>query len=140
MNDDCVFCRIVKGGLKADVVAEDEHTLSFLDSRPVFPGHVLVIPRQHIETLGDLDDAHMGPFFSQVRRAAQAVEAALDAEGTFVAQNNKVSQTVPHLHVHIIPRRKGDGMKGFFWPRRDYRDDSHRAEIVERLRGAFRKS
>ena len=138
MISDCVFCRIVEGNLSADIVAEDEATLTFLDSRPVFPGHLLVIPRRHVATLAEVTDSELRPLFAQVRRATSVIEQALEAEGTFVAQNNKVSQSVPHLHVHIIPRRKGDGMKGFFWPRRDYRDEAHRLETGARLREAFR--
>ena len=136
-NGTCIFCRIAAREIPSDIVHEDERTLTFLDSSPVFPGHLLVIPRMHVETLSDLPDEELRPYFAQVRRATAVVETALDAEGSFVAQNNRVSQTVPHLHVHVIPRRRKDGMKGFFWPRRPYRDEEHRAEIVERLKKAF---
>src|SRR4051794_30315306 len=94
--------------------------LAFLDSRPLFPGHTLVIPEPHCETLLDLDDVRMGPFFSFVKRVARAVETGLGADGVFIANNNRVSQSVPHLHVHVIPRKKKDGLKGFFWPRNPY--------------------
>ena len=137
MKTDCVFCKIARGEIKTDIVAEDETTLTFLDSSPVFPGHLLIVPREHFETLADLPDNLLAPVFAQARRATQAVVTALGAEGSFVAVNNKISQSVPHLHVHVIPRRKGDGMKGFFWPRRDYHDDSHRQEFVAKLRDAF---
>lgn len=135
---DCIFCRIVDGSLPTDIIDEDGATITILDHSPVFPGHLLVIPRTHVDTLTDLPGDQLQPFLRQVQRAALAVEAGLGAEGSFVAINNKVSQTVPHLHAHVIPRRKGDGMKGFFWPRRHYTDEGHRRDIVEKLRGAFR--
>jgi histidine triad (HIT) family protein len=138
VKSDCIFCRIVAGEIGADVVSEDESTMTFLDRSPVFPGHLLVIPRRHVETLVELPDDQLQPLFQQVRRGSQAVETGLAAQGSFVAVNHKVSQTVPHLHVHVIPRSKGDGMKGFFWPRRHYKDDAQRMEIAEKLREAFR--
>jgi histidine triad (HIT) family protein len=138
VKPDCVFCRIAAGEIKTDILAEDADTLTFLDQSPMFPGHILIVPRQHVDTLLDLPDDLLAPFFAQVKRAAKAVELALEAHGSFVAINNRISQSVPHLHAHVIPRRKGDGMKGFFWPRRDYTDDSHRSEIVAKLRAAFR--
>lgn len=110
--------------------------LAFLDRRPLFPGHVLLVPRQHVATLADLPAGRVGPFFSYAQRLAQAVERAMDAQGSFVAINNRVSQSVPHLHVHIVPRRTGDGLKGFFWPRHGYRDDAH----AEHVRNAIRKA
>ncbi len=137
MKPDCIFCRIAQGEIKAEIVAEDADTLTFLDSGPVFPGHLLIVPRVHVETLPDLPDNLLAPLFGQARRAAQVVVTALGAEGTFVAVNNKIGQTVPHLHVHVIPRRKGDGMKGFFWPRHDYTDAAHRLEIAAKLKDAF---
>ena len=137
MKSECIFCRIASGEIKTDIIAEDENTLVFLDHSPVFPGHLLIIPRLHADSLLDLPDDQLAPFFGQVRRASKAVEAGLGAEGSFLAVNTKVSQTVPHLHAHVMPRRKGDGMKGFFWPRRDYRDETHRGEIVTKLREAY---
>jgi len=119
-------------------VSEAEATLTFLDTSPVYPGHLLIVPRAHLETLSDLPDGQLAPFFAEVRRASRAVEVGLGAGGSFVAINNKVSQTVPHLHAHVIPRTKGDGMKGFFWPRRNYKDPAHRDEIVAKLREAYR--
>lgn len=132
-----MFCRIADGLVPTDIIAEDETTLTFLDHSPVFPGHLLIIPKRHTATLLDLAQDQLAPFFSQVQRASKAVETALEAHGSFVAINTKISQSVPHLHAHVIPRRKGDGMKGFFWPRRNYTDESHRQEIVAKLRAAF---
>ena len=133
----CVFCRIVRGELRADVVWEGEDALAFLDHRPLFPGHVLLVPREHHATLADLPAAQVGPFFLQGQRIAAVVERVLEAQGTFVAINNRVSQSVPHLHLHVVPRRKGDGLKGFFWPRHPYRDDAERTTVAEALRQAL---
>ena len=118
-------------------VHETAECLVFLDYRPVFPGHCLVIPKEHYETLPDLPVALIQPLFEEVRLVARAVETALAAEGSFVAINNKVSQSVPHLHVHVVPRRRKDGLKGFFWPRQSYRDETHMAEVRDLLRGAL---
>ena len=111
----CLFCRIVAGEVAAQLVLEDEFCVAFLDHRPVFQGHLLLVPRAHHETLADLPDDLLGPLFADARRLSRAAEAAMGADGTFVAINNKISQSVPHLHVHIVPRRKGDGLRGFFW-------------------------
>jgi histidine triad (HIT) family protein len=129
----CVFCDIRAGALAADHIHEDADTLSFLDHNPLFPGHCLVIPRAHHVTLPDLPMDLLTPLFAHARLLARGVEEALGAEGSFVAVNNKVSQSVPHLHVHVIPRRKGDGMKGFFWPRHDYGSDFEREDVRARL-------
>ncbi len=137
MKKECIFCKIAAGEIATEIIAEDENTLVFLDHSPVFPGHLLIIPRRHVDTLIDLPDDQLAPFLAQARRASKAVEIALGAEGSFLAINTKVSQSVPHLHAHIMPRNKGDGMKGFFWPRRDYTGDTHRQETVEKLRAAF---
>jgi histidine triad (HIT) family protein len=137
MKPDCIFCKIASGEIPADVVAEDSNTITFLDASPVFPGHLLIVPREHYETLSDLPDHLLAPVFGQARRATRAVVTALGAEGSFLAVNNKISQTVPHLHVHVIPRRAKDGMKGFFWPRRDYTDPAHRQDFVAKLKQAF---
>lgn len=134
---DCVFCRIVRGEVPADVVWAGERAIAFLDHRPLFPGHVLLVPREHHETLADLPADQVAPFFLAGQRIAAAVERVLGAQGTFVAINNRVSQSVPHLHLHVVPRRKGDGLKGFFWPRHPYRDDAERAAVAEALRGAL---
>jgi histidine triad (HIT) family protein len=120
--NNCLFCTIVSRELEAAIVFEDEDTLVFLDHRPLFPGHCLVIPRQHFETLSDLPAELLEKFFANVQLMGKAVEKALEAEGSFIALNNKVSQSVPHLHVHVVPRRKKDGLKGFFWPRTKYKE------------------
>jgi histidine triad (HIT) family protein len=128
----CTFCRIVAGDLTAERVHEDAAVVAFLDHKPLFHGHVLVVPRLHHETLVDLPDP--APLFAAVKRVAAAVEAALGAQGSFVAVNNRVSQSVPHLHVHVVPRTKGDGLKGFFWPRHAYADETERAAVAARIR------
>ena len=130
----CVFCRVGAGDLPAHVVLDDGRFPAFLDHRPLFPGHCLVIPRGHHETLADLPPALLAPLFGVARLLSRAVEAGLGADGTFVALNNKVSQSVPHLHVHVIPRRKGDGLRGFFWPRVGYKDREHMLETRDRIR------
>jgi histidine triad (HIT) family protein len=119
---DCVFCGIVRGEVPAEVVLDDEQVVAFLDRSPLFPGHVLVVPRAHVVTLTDLPADAVGPLFARVRRLAAALPRAVGAQGTFVANNNVVSQSVAHLHVHVVPRTKGDGLRGFFWPRRRYGD------------------
>src|SRR3954447_4141661 len=112
----CLFCAIVAGELPATVVHADETACAFLDTRPVFKRHVLVVPREHLATLTDLPDEQLAAYFGRVRAVAAAVQAGLGAQGTFVAANNVVSQSVPHLHTHVVPRTKGDGLRGFFWP------------------------
>ena len=133
---DCVFCSIVAGDTPAHVVYADDATLAFLDLRPVFPGHVLLVPRDHHETLTDLPPALLEPLFAAAQRLAAAVQAAMDAHGTFVAMNNTVSQSVPHLHVHVVPRRRKDGLRGFFWPRQRYAGEDEMGEIAARIRSA----
>ncbi|WP_454086212.1 HIT family protein [Georgenia sp. Marseille-Q6866] len=132
----CVFCRIVAGTEPGQTVLETEDVLAFLDVRPVFKGHVLVVPRTHVVTLPDLPDELVGPFFAQVRRVTAVVPGALGAQGTFVAMNNVVSQSVAHLHAHVVPRTKGDGLRGFFWPRARYAE-GEAAEYAARLRDAL---
>ena len=134
---DCVFCQIAGGEVGAHRVLETADAVAFLDARPVFKGHVLVVPRRHIETLADAPPAAVGPLFNHVRRVSAAVPAALGAQGTFVALNNVVSQSVPHLHVHVVPRVKGDGLRGFFWPRRKYADDEEAASYAARISAAL---
>lgn len=129
-----LFCEIVAGERAAFVVHADDVAVSFLDARPVFKGHLLVVTRPHVETLADL--AEPGPFFERVQVAARAVEEGLAAGGTFVAMNNRISQSVPHLHVHIVPRNKKDGLRGFFWPRTKYASD----EEAEAYAAMIRKS
>jgi histidine triad (HIT) family protein len=136
----CVFCAIVAGDTPAHVVAADDHTLAFLDVRPVFPGHVLLVPRDHHETLGDLPPALVTPLFTAAQRLALAVQAGMDADGTFVAINNTVSQSVPHLHVHVVPRRRKDGLRGFFWPRQRYAAEDEMEETAARIRAAVSSS
>ena len=130
----CQFCKIIQGQGVAQVVFEDSYTLAFLDARPLFPGHTLVVPRWHIPTMADLPDNLIEPLFKSARLLAQAVEEAMQVEGSFMAMNNKVSQSVPHLHVHIVPRRKNDGLKGFFWPRRPYKDEQEMLEVQAAIR------
>jgi histidine triad (HIT) family protein len=122
MSHECLFCRIAAGTVQASKVFEDELSIAILDHRPLFPGHVLLMPKAHVETLPDLPRASVEPLFRNAQLLCCAVQEALGAEGTFVAINNRISQSVPHLHVHIVPRRKGDGLRGFFWPRTKYRD------------------
>jgi histidine triad (HIT) family protein len=133
VNGDCVFCEIGERRIPAHVVYEDENAIAFLDSHPLFPGHVLLCPREHYVTLLDLPAGLTGPMFATTQLLARAVESAVDAEGTFIAINNRVSQTVPHLHIHIVPRRRRDGLKGFFWPRQNYRDDAAREAVRDAI-------
>ena len=133
VDNSCLFCKIASGEINATVVYEDEISLAFLDHRPLFPGHSLLIPKEHFETLSDLPHPLIGPYFSNVQILSRAVEVAMGAEGTFVAINNRVSQSVPHLHVHIAPRRKKDGLKGFFWPRSKYAGEEAMAEVQQRI-------
>lgn len=132
----CVFCSIVSGELPGHEVFRSNEVVAFLDKAPVFHGHVLVAPTTHVETLGDLPEAQLGPFMSVVRRLAVAAEdsAGLAADGTFVAMNNRVSQSVPHLHAHVVPRRRKDGLRGFFWPRVRYESEEQMAEFAALLR------
>jgi histidine triad (HIT) family protein len=136
-NGNCVFCKIIRGEIAAEKVHEDENCVVFLDSGPLFAGHCLVCPKEHIETLMDLPPAMLQPLFTNAQMVARAVETGLGAEGSFVAINNKISQSVPHLHIHVIPRRRKDGMKGFFWPRRPYRDATEMRETADALRRAI---
>jgi histidine triad (HIT) family protein len=129
----CIFCRIIRGEAEAHFIHRDGDTVSFLDSNPLFPGHVLVVPRSHHVTLPDLPPELLAPLFGHARRIARAMEEALGMDGSFLAVNNRVSQSVHHLHVHVIPRRKGDGMKGFFRPRHDYADESERDAVTKAL-------
>lgn len=133
----CLFCAIVAGDAPGFVVLDDVHAMAFLDTRPVFKGHVLVVPRGHVDTLTDLPGGAVGDFFGEVRRMAAAVESGLGAGGTFVAINNRVSQSVPHLHVHVIPRTRGDGLRGFLWPRHRYADDTEAATYRDRIAAAL---
>ncbi len=133
----CLFCEIADGNEPSEIVYQDGLAVAFLDHRPLFPGHVLLIPRRHIVTLAELPAADVAQFFQTVQRLEAAVERATQADGSFIAINNIVSQSVPHLHVHIVPRRKKDGLKGFFWPRSRYRDDAHRREVADQIRAVL---
>lgn len=133
----CPFCAIVAGTAPAHVVLDTGAAVGFLDRRPLFPGHVLVVPRPHVVTLPELAPQDLGPLFAEVQRVAAALSGRFGAEGTFVAINNVVSQSVAHLHVHVVPRRRGDGLKGFFWPRRPYADDAEAAATAMRVRSAI---
>ena len=137
MVTSCVICRIVAGEEPATIVAETAATVAFLDHRPLFPGHTLVVTRDHVETLRDLPAPAVGPYFAEVQRLAVAVQDGLEAQGTFVAENNVVSQSVPHLHVHVVPRRRKDGLRGFFWPRSRYASTAEMEEVAARIRGAL---
>ena len=132
----CIFCQIVAGDLPAETVLETDDLVAFLDTRPVFKGHVLLVPREHVDTLPDLPAELRDPFLEAAQRIAVAVKDALGAQGSFVAINNTVSQSVPHLHLHVVPRTKGDGLRGFFWPRTKYADDEA-AAYAQRLRDAL---
>jgi histidine triad (HIT) family protein len=134
---DCIFCKIRDGEIPAHVVLDETDTLGFLDQRPVFPGHVLVIPRVHHDTLMDLPTDLLEPLFAATQRMSRAVQEALAADGVFVAANNVVSQSVPHLHGHVVPRRRKDGLRGFFWPRQKYPDDESMASTAAAIRAAL---
>lgn len=134
----CLFCEILSGEVEASVVFEDEVSMAFLDHRPLFPGHCLLVPKQHFETLTDLPAEMIDPLFRNAQLLARAVELALEAEGSFVAMNNRISQSVPHLHIHIVPRRKKDGLKGFFWPRNKYGDSEHMLTVQKLLQATIK--
>jgi histidine triad (HIT) family protein len=135
----CPFCEIVAGRQPAHVVLDDDVALAFLDARPLFPGHTLLVPREHHETLADLPAPLVGPYFARAQRLAAAMESAdgMGAAGSFVAINNRISQSVPHLHTHVVPRNPKDGLRGFFWPRSRYGDDAEAAAVAARLRDAL---
>ena len=132
----CSFCKIARHD-DSFRVFEDEHTIAFLDHRPLFPGHCLLIPRSHFATIQDLPDSLIAPLFGNVRMLSAAVQLGMHAEGTFIGTNNRVSQSVPHFHVHIVPRNKGDGLKGFFWPRRKDKSSEEIDGVLRALRAAI---
>ena len=134
----CKFCDIAAGRFPAHFVYEDSRSLAFLDKTPLFPGHVLLIPRDHVETFMEMPAEMVPDFFLAAQKISRAVEKTMQAEGVFVAINNRVSQSVPHLHTHIVPRKKGDGLKGFFWPRKKYASEEHMAEIAGALRAELK--
>lgn len=133
----CLFCRIVRRELPAAIVFEDDVALAFLDHRPVFKGHILLIPRQHLPTIAELDPPTLCHLSLTARTLSAALERGIPAEGTFLAINNRVSQSVPHLHIHLVPRHKGDGLRGFFWPRTKYADDEEMQDYRARIRSAL---
>ncbi len=136
----CVFCQIVAGDLPAHEVMRDHIAVAFLDRSPVFHGHVLIVPVDHHETLTDLPAVVVGPYFERVQRMAGVVEVAMAATGTFVAMNNRVSQSVPHLHAHVVPRNRKDGLRGFFWPRTRYDSDDHMDRVAGDLAEVWNRS
>jgi histidine triad (HIT) family protein len=136
LRDRCAFCAIVSGESEAEIVFEDERSLAFLDFRPLFHGHSLLIPRAHHETLADLPDELIEPYFRAARLLSVAIRDAMGAQGSFVAINNVVSQSVPHMHTHIVPRVRKDGLRGFFWPRRKYEDEATMRAAGDAVRAA----
>ena len=138
MTDTCLFCAIRDGSVPGHVVLDEDEVIAFLDIRPVFVGHVLVMPRDHVETLVDVPRSLLEPLFAAVQRVSVAVQEAMGSQGIFNGINNVVSQSVPHLHVHVVPRTKGDGLRGFFWPRQKYASDEEVAEIAARIGAAVR--
>ena len=139
-SSDCLFCRIARRDAAAAIVHEDEVCTAFLDHRPLFVGHCLLAPRRHCDTLYDLPADVVGPFFAMAQRLARAVETGLGAQGTFLAINNKISQSVPHLHVHVVPRRAKDGLRGFFWPREKYESAAQMEEVRAAIADALRRA
>jgi histidine triad (HIT) family protein len=134
ISEQCAFCRIIRGEREGHTVFEDAVSLAFLDRRPLFPGHCLLVPKQHYGTLLDLPTPLLAPLFAAAKLLARAVEEGLGAEGSFVAINNRVSQSVPHLHIHVVPRRRKDGLRGFFWPRQPYKDEVALVQTQQALR------
>lgn len=134
MSETCIFCRIAAREIPAEIVFENQHAIAFLDIDPLFPGHTLLVPKSHSQTLTDLPAAQVAPLFENAQRLTRAVESAMEADGSFLGINNRVSQSVPHLHIHIVPRRKKDGLRGFFWPRRKYSSDTHLTETGAAIR------
>ena len=135
----CTFCRIILREVSSAVIFEDEVSFAFLDRRPIFPGHCLLVPKEHYQTLDDLPGSLTGPLFTNVQTLSRAAELGLNADGTFVAINNRISQSVPHLHLHVVPRRRGDGLRGFFWPRQRHTDEDHIRAVQEAIREAIGK-
>ena len=138
MSPSCIFCDIARGVAHAAVVVRDGGFTAFLDARPVFKGHVLVVPDEHVPVIADLPEESVGPYFSFVRRISAAVEAGLGSGGTFLCLNNKVSQSVPHIHFHVVPRTKGDGLRGFLWPRTKYESEEEMQDYARRITAALK--
>jgi histidine triad (HIT) family protein len=137
LPSDCGFCRIASGEEPALIVLEDEISVAFLDNRPLFPGHSLLLPRDHLETLADVPAELLGPLFANAQLLSRAIPEAMGKPGSFVALNNVVSQSVPHLHIHVVPRKPKDGLRGFFWPRRKYESEEEATEAADAVRGAI---
>ncbi len=138
-SEDCPFCEIVKGAVPRHIVFQDDVSIAFLDRRPVFLGHCLLVPKEHYETLSDLPSELIAPLFANAQLLVKAVQSALSAHGTFVAINNKVSQSVPHLHIHIVPRKHADGLRGLLWPRQNYESEQQMTEICNSIIQAIEK-
>ena len=136
-SETCAFCKIIRSEEKAPIVFEDAISLAFLDRRPLFPGHCLLVPKGHYETLLDLPVPLVGPVFQNAQLLERAIEEGLQADGTFIAINNHISQSIPHLHIHLVPRHQKDGLKGFFWPRQRYKDEDAILQVQETLRSAI---
>jgi histidine triad (HIT) family protein len=139
VSEDCAFCRVLAGDEPGSIVFEDEISIAFLDNRPLFPGHSLLVPREHFETLWDLPAELIDPLFTNAQMLSLAIRDAMKAQGAFVAANNVVSQSVPHFHIHLVPRNRKDGLRGFFWPRRKYESDEHLAETAELVRAEIER-
>jgi len=135
----CAFCQIIHSEETASIVFDDSISLAFLDRRPLFPGHCLLVPKAHYETLADLPASLVGPLFQNAQLLARAIEEGLSADGTFVAINNRVSQSVLHVHIHLVPRHHKDGLKGFFWPRQRYQDEAALRQVLVTFRAAIAK-
>jgi histidine triad (HIT) family protein len=136
-SNTCAFCKIIRSEEKASIVFEDAMSLAFLDRRPLFPGHCLLVPKDHYETLTDLPASLVAPLFLNAQLLERAIEEGLQADGTFIAINNRVSQSVPHLHIHLVPRHRNDGLRGFFWPRQRYKDEAALLQMQETFRSAI---
>ncbi len=136
-SNTCAFCKIIRSEEKAAIVFEDAMSLAFLDRRPLFPGHCLLVPKDHYETLTDLPASLVAPLFLNAQLLERAIEEGLQADGTFIAINNRVSQSVPHLHIHLVPRHRNDGLRGFFWPRQRYKDEAALLQMQETFRSAI---
>ncbi|MCX7795848.1 MAG: HIT family protein [bacterium] len=136
---ECVFCKIIRRELEGYIVFEDDLSIAFLDIRPLTPGHCLLVPKEHYETIMDVPEELIGPIFKNAKLISKAIELGLSAQGIFIGINNRISQSVPHLHIHIVPRNKNDGLRGFFWPRYPYRDKETILDIQSRIRNAIEK-
>ena len=137
--NDCAFCEIANGAVARHIVFQDKVSIAFLDRRPVFPGHCLLVPKQHYETLSDLPSELVAPLFANAQLLVKAVQSGLGAQGSFVAINNKVNQSVPHLHIHVVPRRPMDGLRGFFWPRQNYQSEQQKTDVSNSIIRAIEK-